>query len=64
MKSCFKIICFGITAHLLGIKATNPVQKVIELLAELEVKIIKDGEVEQKAYEEHADWCRTGAKDS
>merc|ERR1719316_2384641 len=41
----------------------NPVQKVLQLLGELEAKIIKDGEVEQKAYEEYADWCESGAKD-
>jgi hypothetical protein len=41
----------------------NPVQKVLQLLTELEAKIIKDGEVEQKAYEEYVDWCQTGAQD-
>jgi len=41
----------------------NPVQKVLQLLTELEAKIIKDGEVEQKAYEDYADWCENGAKD-
>merc|ERR1719262_1585846 len=41
----------------------NPVQKIIELLTSLESKIIKDGEVEQKAFEEYAEWCETGAKD-
>jgi hypothetical protein len=41
----------------------NPVQKVLQLLTELEAKVIKDGEAEQKAYEEYVDWCQTGAKD-
>jgi peptidoglycan hydrolase CwlO-like protein len=43
--------------------ADNPVQKVLSLLTELEAKVIKDGEAEQKAYEEFVDWCQTGAKD-
>jgi chromosome segregation ATPase len=43
--------------------ASNPVQKVIELLTQLEGKVIKDGEAEQKAFEEYAEWCETGAKD-
>jgi chromosome segregation ATPase len=47
----------------IGVEATNPVQKVVELLAELEAKVIKDGESEQKAYEEYVAWCQTGAKD-
>lgn len=42
---------------------TNPIQKVIELLSGLEAKLIKEGEVEQKAYEEFVDWCDSGAKD-
>jgi hypothetical protein len=41
----------------------NPIQKVVQLLTELEGKIMKDGEVEQKAYEEYVDWCQNGAQD-
>jgi len=41
----------------------NPIQKVLQLLTELEQKVIKDGEAEQKAYEEYVDWCQTGARD-
>jgi len=41
----------------------NPVQKVLQLLTELEAKVIKDGEAEQAAYEEFVDWCQNGAKD-
>lgn len=32
-------------------------------MTELEAKVIKDGEEEQKAYEEYVDWCQNGAKD-
>lgn len=56
-------LCFAIVAHLPSIDADNPVQKVIQLLVELEAKVIKDGEVEQKAYEEYVDWCQNGATD-
>merc|ERR1719408_127502 len=41
----------------------SPVQKVIQLLGELEAKIIKDGEEENKAFEAYAAWCKDGAKD-
>jgi len=44
-------------------QSVNPLSKVIQLLSDLEGKIIKDGEAEQKAYEEYVDWCGTGAKD-
>jgi len=35
----------------------NPLGKVVELLDSLTAKTIKDGEVEQKAYEEYFEWC-------
>jgi len=41
----------------------NPIQKVIQLLSELEAKLIKEGEAEQKAYEEFVEWCDSGARD-
>merc|ERR1719183_2137536 len=36
---------------------TNPLAKVIELLDGLAAKITKEGEAEQKAYEEYIEWC-------
>merc|ERR1719207_360676 len=41
----------------------SPVQKVVQLLGELEMKIIKDGEEEKKAFDNYMEWCRTGARD-
>lgn len=41
----------------------SPVQKVVQLLGNLEMKIIKDGEEEKKAFDNFMEWCRTGAKD-
>ena len=41
---------------------TNPLSKVIELLSSLEAKIIKEGEAEQKAYEEYVEWCDDASK--
>merc|ERR1719191_2680801 len=36
---------------------TNPLAKVIELLDGLAAKITKEGEAEQKAFEEYIEWC-------
>lgn len=64
-----KSICCAALALLLLLVAPgqaakdNPVQKVLQLLGELEAKIVKDGEAEQAAYEEFVDWCQNGAKD-
>merc|ERR1719171_112541 len=39
----------------------TPIQKVIELISSLEAKIMKEGEAEQKAYEEFVEWCDDAA---
>merc|ERR1740117_1436509 len=41
----------------------NPIAKVITMLSELEGKIMKDGETEQKVYEEYFEWCDDAAKE-
>jgi len=45
----------------LGVSAQNPLQKVIQLLGELQQKVLKEGEVEQKNYEKFAEWCKDEA---
>jgi len=35
----------------------NPVDKVVQMLAELEAKVIKEGTSAQKVYEEFTEWC-------
>merc|ERR1719515_96485 len=41
---------------------TNPVAKVIEMLSELQQKVIKEGEVAQKEYDEFSEWCEEESK--
>jgi hypothetical protein len=41
----------------------NPIAKVIEMLCELEAKVMKDGEAEQKIFEEYFEWCDDAAKE-
>merc|ERR1719482_723075 len=43
-------------------EGTNPVDKVLDLLAGLESKILKEGETAQKEYDEFAEWCEEGSK--
>merc|ERR1719265_26038 len=43
--------------------SADPIAKVITMLSELEGKILKDGEIEQKAYEEDFEWCDDVAKE-
>merc|ERR1719506_436255 len=41
---------------------TNPIAKIIELISNLQAKVIKEGEAEQKIYDEFAEWCEDEAK--
>jgi len=41
--------------------AQNPLQKVTQLLSELQQKILKEGEAEQKNYEKFEEWCKDEA---
>jgi len=43
---------------------TNPLAKVLDLMDELKAKIIKEGEVEAKAYEEYLQWCQSAVQDT
>jgi len=41
---------------------TNPIEKVIEMMSELQQKIIGEGEAAQKVYDEFAEWCEEESK--
>jgi len=45
----------------LGVSAQNPLSKCIQLLGELQQKVLKEGEQEQKQFESFADWCKDEA---
>jgi len=40
----------------------NPIEKVIEMLSDLQQKIIGEGEVAQKIYDEFSEWCEEESK--
>jgi chromosome segregation ATPase len=41
----------------------DPITKVLQLLGDLQAKVIKDGEGAQKEYSEYAEWCSDKYKD-
>merc|ERR1719352_1800351 len=41
----------------------SPITKVIEMLSDLQTKIIGEGEAAQKEYAEYAEWCEDKSKD-
>jgi len=42
----------------------SPIEKIIQLIGDLEGKLIKEGEAQQNIYEEFADWCKDTAKET
>jgi hypothetical protein len=44
--------------------SVSPIEKILQLLGDLEAKIIKDGEATQKLYEEFTDFCKDTSKDT
>jgi len=42
----------------------NPLAKVLDLIDELSAKIVKEGEVEQKAYDEYVQWCQNAVQET
>jgi len=47
-----------------GQAQTNPLAKVLDLIDELSAKIVKEGEAEQKAYEEYLQWCQNAVQET
>jgi len=41
----------------------NPIEKVVQMMADLQAKIIGEGEECQKTYEEFSEWCEDRSKD-
>jgi hypothetical protein len=42
----------------------SPIEKTIQLLEDLEAKVVKDGEAEAKVYEEFQEYCKDTAKET
>jgi len=41
---------------------TNPIEKVIQMMSDLQQKVIGEGEAAQKVYDEFAEWCEEESK--
>merc|ERR1719387_10009 len=57
---------FSLTANVQGSaqkNMVNPIEKVIEMIGDLQQKVIGEGEAAQKTYDEFAEWCEDQSKD-
>merc|ERR1719498_2382999 len=65
VRSCFVFMLLASSALAVEQQAdqqTNPIAKIIELISNLQAKVIKEGEEEQKIYDEFAEWCEDESK--
>merc|ERR1719159_418676 len=63
MKVLFVLACvLAAPVEAAGSKTTNAVTKVIQLISDLEAKILKEGVASTKVYEEYAEWCEDESK--
>jgi len=59
MKAALSLlIASGVTAN-----EVNPIEKVVQMMSDLETKIIGEGKECQKTYDEFAEWCEDRSKD-
>jgi len=65
MQGLYLLSVLCVSGLQVSVKDTvSPIEKIIQLLGDLEAKIIKDGEATQQIYEEYADWCKDSSKDT
>merc|ERR1719326_2026642 len=60
------LVIFSLTANVQGAaqkNMVNPIEKVIEMIGDLQQKVIGEGEAAQKTYDEFAEWCEDQSKD-
>jgi len=55
---CVPLFCVVASAN-----EVNPIEKVIQMMSDLEAKIIGEGKETQKTYDEFAEWCEDRSKD-
>eukprot|EP00747_Dinoflagellata_sp_TGD_P151199 gnl/TRDRNA2_/TRDRNA2_177188_c12_seq23.p1 gnl/TRDRNA2_/TRDRNA2_177188_c12~~gnl/TRDRNA2_/TRDRNA2_177188_c12_seq23.p1 ORF type:complete len:686 (+),score=283.52 gnl/TRDRNA2_/TRDRNA2_177188_c12_seq23:69-2126(+) len=58
------LVLAAIVAPVAADETGSPVGKVLSLLADLEAKILADGDKAQKVYEEYTEWCKDTARNT
>jgi len=57
VRFAFTLLLVASASTLGHASEANPVEKVLQLLSDLQAKIIKEGEEAQRVYSEFAEWC-------
>merc|ERR1719335_807527 len=56
-------LCLWVTVYSVSAARVSPIEKVLQLLGDLQSKIISEGEAEMQAYEDFADWCKDTSRE-
>jgi len=62
MKSAMKATVIASAALAVAAEEGSPIAKVIQMISELQSKVLGEGETAQKEYEEFAEWCEENSK--
>merc|ERR1719218_2265 len=65
MKSTMMVIAFVALAVLSPASSVevNPIEKIIQMIADLQAKVIAEGEEAQKTYDEYSEWCEDRSRE-
>merc|ERR1719163_788584 len=57
MKSAMLILLALVAVTPVSASQASPIEKILEMISDLQAKVIGEGADAQKAYDEHAEWC-------
>jgi len=60
--STLALVAFALVSPIRG-ETTNPIAKVVQMLSDLEAKVIGEGEQSNKIYAEFSEWCEDRSKE-
>jgi len=56
------ILMFALLVAPAAATQANPIEKIMEMISDLQAKVIGEGQVAQKEYDEYAEWCEDKSK--
>jgi len=62
MKSGVVALVFVAMAAAANAEQANPIEKILEMISDLQAKVIGEGKDAQKTYDEYAEWCEDRSK--
>mmetsp|Transcript_171513 Transcript_171513/g.549737 ORF Transcript_171513/g.549737 Transcript_171513/m.549737 type:complete len:689 (+) Transcript_171513:67-2133(+) len=63
MRAAFLIFSSACSSALAAGDAGSPIAKILQLLSDIQTKVITEGEAGQKAYAEYAGWCEDRSRE-